>query len=132
MIRCAASAIVCSPEEQKRLTEMPAVVTGQPARSATCRATFMPAAPSKNVAPTMTSSTSAGSMRARSMACRNTWPVKVTGWVMLSEPRQDFASPVRAVETTTASVMVGYPKLSKLRFSRANFFKSGAGAHASG
>src|ERR1019366_3631453 len=128
MMRCAASTIDCSPEEQKRLMEIPAVVTGHPARSPTWRATFMPAAPSRKVAPTMTSSTSAGSMRARSMAWRNTWPVKVTGWVMLSEPRQDFASPVRAVETTTASVMVDYLKLAKLRFSRANLFKSGAGA----
>ena len=35
MTRCAASAMVCRPVEQKRFTVTPAVVTGQPARSAT-------------------------------------------------------------------------------------------------
>ena len=34
MTRCAAMAMVCSPEEQKRLTVTPAVVTGSPARKA--------------------------------------------------------------------------------------------------
>ena len=31
MTRCAASAIVCRPDEQKRLTVIPGTVTGQPA-----------------------------------------------------------------------------------------------------
>src|SRR2546422_6890627 len=35
--RWAAMAIACRPEEQKRLTVTPAVVTGSPARSADCR-----------------------------------------------------------------------------------------------
>jgi len=34
MMRCAASAIVCRPEEQKRLTVAPGTLTGQPARIA--------------------------------------------------------------------------------------------------
>ena len=38
-------AMVCSPDEQKRLTVMPAVDTGQPARIAICRAMLRPVAP---------------------------------------------------------------------------------------
>jgi len=70
MIRCAASAIDCNPELQKRLILKPAVVTGSPARSAIARAMFPPVVPSPNVDPMMTSSTSAASMPARSTACR--------------------------------------------------------------
>jgi hypothetical protein len=54
-----------------------------------------------------TSSTSAGASLARSIACFTTWPPSVAPWVMLNEPRQDLASPVRAVLTITASVMFG-------------------------
>ena len=36
MMRCAAIAMVCRPDEQKRLMVTPAVVTGRPARSAIC------------------------------------------------------------------------------------------------
>ena len=46
MTRCAAMAMVCRPEEQKRFTVTPAVVTGQPARSAIWRAMLAPVAPS--------------------------------------------------------------------------------------
>jgi len=101
--RCAAIAIVCSPEEQKRLTVAPGTVTGQPARSAICRAMLAPVAPSGYAQPISTSSTSAGSICARSMACFTTWPPSVAPWVMLNPPRQDLARPVRAVETMTAS-----------------------------
>ena len=38
-------ATVCRPEEQKRLTVAPAVVTGQPAQSAALRPTLVPVAP---------------------------------------------------------------------------------------
>jgi hypothetical protein len=38
MMRCAAIAMACRPDEQKRLTVTPAVVTGSPARSAMPRA----------------------------------------------------------------------------------------------
>jgi hypothetical protein len=61
-------AMVCRPEEQKRLTVTPAAVTGRPARSAICRAMLEPVAPSGVAQPMMTSSTSAGSMPARSTA----------------------------------------------------------------
>jgi hypothetical protein len=98
-------AIVCSPEEQKRLTVSPAVSTGNPARSAIWRAMFAPVAPSGWAQPMITSSTSAGSMPARDTASFTTWAPSVAPWVMLKAPRQDLHSGVRAVETMTASVM---------------------------
>src|SRR6185369_12549578 len=103
--RCAAIAMACRPEEQKRLTVVPPVVTGRPARSAIWRAMLPPVVPSGSAQPMRTSSTSAGSMRARSTAARTAWAPRVAPWVMLSAPRQDLARPVRAVETMTASVM---------------------------
>src|SRR5687767_9107799 len=103
MMRCAASAMVCSPDEQKRFTVMPAVVTGQPARSAICRAMLKPVAPSGFAQPMSTSSTVPVSMPARAIACCTTWPPSVAPCVRLKAPRQDLVSPVRAVETMTAS-----------------------------
>jgi len=47
--------------------------------------------------------TSFGSIFARSTACLMAWPPRAAPWVMLNPPRTDFASPVRAVETITAS-----------------------------
>jgi hypothetical protein len=107
MMRCAAMAMVCRPEEQKRLTVAPEVVTGRPASSAIWRAMFMPVAPSGLAQPMSTSSTSAASMPARWMACCTAWPPSVAPWVMLKAPFQLLASGVRAVETMTADVM-GY------------------------
>src|SRR6185295_6125433 len=103
MMRCAAIAIVCSPDEQKRFTVIPAVVTGQPARIAICRAMMRPVAPSGLAQPMITSSMSAGSRRARSIAWRSAWPPMVAPWVMLKAPRQLLHRGVRAVETMTAS-----------------------------
>ena len=60
MTRCAASAIDCRPELQKRLMLKPAVLTGKPARSAMARAMLPPVVPSPKVEPMITSSTSAG------------------------------------------------------------------------
>ena len=71
-IRLAAMVIACNPDEQNRLIVAPAVVTGSPARIAACRAMFEPVAPSCRAQPITTSSTSAGSMPARSTAWRMT------------------------------------------------------------
>src|SRR5918992_4297189 len=103
MIRWLASAMVCSPEEQKRFTVMPGTLFGQPARIAIWRAMFQPVAPSGFAQPMMTSSTSSGSTRARSSAACTTWPPIFAPWVRLSAPRQLLQSGVRAVETITAS-----------------------------
>jgi hypothetical protein len=103
--RCAASAMVCSPEEQKRLTVVPETVTGQPARIAIWRAMLPPVAPSGMAQPMTTSSTSCGSSLARWIAACTTWPPILAPCVMLSAPRQLLQSGVRAVETITASVI---------------------------
>src|SRR5467141_75258 len=103
--RCAASAMACMPEEQKRLTVMPAVVTGSPARSAAWRAMFWPVAPSGSAQPMTTSSTSPGSRPARLTACAMTWPPTAAPCVLLKAPRYARPIGVRAVETMTASAM---------------------------
>src|SRR6516162_2516384 len=61
MTRCAAMAIACRPELQKRLTVTPETVTGRPARTAERRAMFWPVARSGMAQPRITSSTSPGS-----------------------------------------------------------------------
>ena len=103
--RWAASAMVCRPEEQKRLTVMPATLTGHSAISAIWRAMLAPVAPSGLAQPMMTSITSAGSTPARCIACLTAWPPSVAPWVMLKAPFQLLASGVRAVETMTALLM---------------------------
>ena len=85
--RCAAMAIVCMPDEQKRLTVAPLVVTGRPARIAAWRAMFSPVAPSGRAQPRITSSTSPGSMPARSTAFLIAWPASVAPCVLLKAPR---------------------------------------------
>src|SRR6478752_8256943 len=114
--RCAAMAIVCNPDEQKRFTVTPAVVTGSPARIAIWRAMLPPVAPSGSAQPMSTSSISPGSTFARSTAARTTWPPRVAPCVMLKAPRQLFASPVRAVETMTASVIAVLRSVEGLAF----------------
>ncbi len=61
MMRSAAMAIACRPEEQKRLMVMAEISTGKPARSDAMRATFMPCSASGMAQPRMTSSISLGS-----------------------------------------------------------------------
>jgi hypothetical protein len=92
-MRCAAMAMVCRPEEQKRLTVMPGTLTGRPARRAIWRAMLLPVAPSGVAQPISTSSTSAGSMPARATACWTECPPSVAPWVMLKAPFQLLASP---------------------------------------
>src|SRR5436190_6707995 len=103
MMRCAAIAIVCRPEEQKRFTVTPDTVTGMPARMAESRAILLPVAFSGVAQPSITSSTSPGSIPARSTACFTTSPPRVAPCVMLKAPRNALPIGVRAVETMTAS-----------------------------
>src|SRR5215475_4237788 len=107
MMRCAASAMVCRPDEQKRLTVTPGTVAGRPARIADRRAMLCPVARSGMPHPIITSSTSPGSMPARSTACLTTWPPSTAPCVMLKAPRNALPIGVRAVETMTASGMPG-------------------------
>src|SRR3954462_12252999 len=106
MMRCEAMAMVCRPEEQKRLTVTPPTVTGRSAISAIWRAMLAPVAPSGLAQPMSTSSMASGAMPARCTACLTTWPPSVAPCVMLNAPFQLLASGVRAVETMTALVMV--------------------------
>src|SRR5690606_23673549 len=106
MMRCAAVAMVCRPDEQKRLMVMPEVVIGQPARSAIWRALLEPVPPSGLAQPITTSSTSPAPRPARAMACCTAWPQSVARCGMLKAPLQLLASGARAVETMTAPVMV--------------------------
>src|SRR5260221_865527 len=107
MMRCAANAMACRPDEQKRLTVTPGTLTGRPARIADRRAIFCPVARSGMAQPITTSSTSPGSTPARSTACLTTWPPSTAPWVMLKAPRKALPIGVRAVETITASGIVG-------------------------
>ena len=61
IMRSAAMAIACNPDEQKRLIVTADTSTGSPARSEAMRATFIPCSPSGIAQPRMTSSISLGS-----------------------------------------------------------------------
>src|SRR5205814_1298863 len=123
--RCAAIAIACRPDEQKRLTVVPAVVTGSPARSAAWRAMFWPVAPSGSAQPITTSSTSPGSIPARFTAWAMTWPPMAAPCVLLNAPRYARPIGVRAVETMTASAM----GLSLCSWGDGNIIPGAMGAH---
>src|SRR3982751_704699 len=83
MTRCATMAMVCRPDEQKRLTVAPETVIGKSAIRAIWRAMLAPVAPSGFAHPMRTSSTSPGSMPARCTACLTAWPPSVAPCVML-------------------------------------------------
>src|SRR5260370_10062236 len=105
-ISCAAIAMACKPEEQKRFTVVAATDAGNPARIADMRAMLAPCIPCGCAHPRMTSLTSAGSsagvLRKTSfMQCA----ARSSGRVILNDPRNDFASAVRELATTTASLM---------------------------
>src|SRR5262249_49694734 len=109
MIWCAAIAMAWSPEEQKRLTVVPAIETGRPARTSATRATLLPWAPLGWAQPMITSSISlTSSWGTFPSASLMQWAAKSSGRVMLNDPRKDLASGVRELETTTAS-LIGAP-----------------------
>jgi hypothetical protein len=97
---------VCNPDEQKRLTLVPDVVTGHPAANAAFRAILKPVVPDWAALPRITSSTSAGSMPARAIACSIECAASLMPWVLLKAPRAALVSAVRAVDTITASLII--------------------------
>src|SRR6266496_3392863 len=104
MIRSAAPAIVCRPEEQKRFTVWAGTLDGSPALSAASRATFSPCGPSGTAQPRMTSSTSAGSSpSARSTASAMAAAAMSSGRVARKVPFGARPTAVRAPATITAS-----------------------------
>src|SRR5712691_1449045 len=95
-----------SPDEQKRLTVVPATDTGSPARTSATRATLLPWAPLGWAQPRITSSISDGSSCGTlPSTSRMQWAAKSSGRVRLNDPRKDLASGVRELATTTASLM---------------------------
>ncbi|MCY1182740.1 hypothetical protein D9M73_233140 [compost metagenome] len=101
----AAMAMACRPEEQKRLRVMPAVPVPRRDSTATLRPMLKPWAPSLEAAPTMQSSTAAGSIPLRSSKALTQWAAMSSGRVWLNLPRKDLASPVRTLSTITTSRM---------------------------
>src|SRR5215470_13563563 len=99
-------AIAWSPDEQKRLTVVPATLTGRPARRSATRATLLPWAPLGCAQPMITSSISLlSSWGTLPSASLMQWAARSSGRVMLNDPRNDLASGVRELATTTASLI---------------------------
>ncbi|MNI57948.1 hypothetical protein D3C73_1130360 [compost metagenome] len=101
----AAMAIACRPEEQNRLRVMPAVPMPRRESTATLRPILKPWAPSLEPAPTMQSSTLAGSIPVRANSASTQCAAMSSGRVMLNLPRKDLARPVRTLSTITTSRM---------------------------
>src|SRR6202046_4729893 len=104
MIRCAAIAIACSPDEQKRLMVIAAASTGNPARNDAIRATLAPCSPSGIAQPMTTSSISWGSRPlAWATASLITIAPRSSGRVARSTPLEALPTAVRTELTITAS-----------------------------
>src|SRR5499433_3185299 len=102
-------AMAWSPDEQKRLTVVPATLTGRPARRSATRATLLPWAPLGCAQPMITSSISLlSSWGTLPSASLMQWAARSSGRVRLNDPRNDLASGVRELATTTAS-LIGAP-----------------------
>src|SRR5262245_13398279 len=103
----AAMAMAWRPDEQNRFTVVPGIVAGRPARIAETRAMLWPWEPWGWPQPRITSSTSLGSSwGALPSTSRMQCAASSSGRVRLKEPRNDLASGVRELATTTASLMV--------------------------
>ena len=110
MIEAAAIAMVCDPDEQKRLTVTAGTSCGSPARSAAMRATFVPDSPSGVAHPMMTSSivsgASSGTRRSKSSM---TAAAMSSGLTVRRLPRGAFPTAVRTPATITASLINNLP-----------------------
>src|SRR6185503_3833312 len=104
LIACAALAIACSPEPQRRLTVCPGTSIGRPASNAAMRATLRLSSPAWFVQPRITSSIDPGSTAARSTAPRTTRAARSSARMLARAPP---ARPngVRTPDTMNASVM---------------------------
>jgi len=104
MIRSAAIAIVCEPEEQKRLTVTAGTSCGSPARNEAMRATFAPDSASGVAQPRITSSiVSGGSPGRRFSKSLMTAAAMSSGRVVRNVPLGAFPTAVRTAATMTAS-----------------------------
>src|SRR5271156_668783 len=104
MIRSAAIAIACKPDEQNRLIVSAETSTGNPARSDAMRATFIPCSASGVAQPRMTSSISlASSCGTRSSAPLMAIAASSSGRVARSVPLKARPTGVRTDEAITTS-----------------------------
>ncbi len=85
-IICRAVVIAVRPEAHSLLTVKPGTVSGRPASSPAMRATLRLSSPAWFEAPNTISSTSAGSMPARSMAVRTTSAARSSGRLFARAP----------------------------------------------
>src|SRR5215468_9131046 len=107
-IRSAASAIACNPDEQNRLIVIADVSTGNPARSAAIRATFIPCSPSGIAQPRITSSISFASRPGtRPIASLITSAAKSSGLVARKLPLYALPTGVLTALTIHASLLIG-------------------------
>src|SRR6267142_2830155 len=102
LIACAALAIACSPEPQRRLTVCPGTSTGKPASSAAIRATLRLSSPAWFVQPRITSSRRAGSKETRSTAPRTAMAARSSARTSARAPPARPTG-VRTAETIRAS-----------------------------
>ena len=106
MMRSAAMAIACSPDEQKRLMVIAETSTGNPARSAAMRATFIPCSASGMAQPRITSSISlVSTCGTRSSAPLMATAASSSGRVARSVPLKARPTGVRTEETMTTSLI---------------------------
>src|SRR2546423_3819484 len=124
LMRSAAIAIDCKPDEQKRLIVIALVSTGKPARLAAARATFIPCSASGIAHPMITSSISEPSCSGtRSNALLMTVAPISSGRVVRNVPFGTFPTAVRTADTITASLITKPALLliREYRVSAANF-----------
>src|SRR5260370_2965999 len=111
LIRSAAIAIDCKPEEQKRLIVIALVSTGSPARIAAARATFIPCSASGIAQPMITSSISPvlRPVTRRTASLITTAPIS-SGRVFLNVPFGALPTAVLTADTITASLIFLIPQ----------------------
>src|SRR6478736_1023994 len=103
-MRSAASAIACTPEEQKRLIVIAGTLSGSPASSTPMRATFMPCSASGIAQPTITSPISRGSSPGTcAITPFSTCASMSSGRTLLNIPRGALPTGVRIAATMYAS-----------------------------
>ena len=89
MMRCAASAMVCRPLEQKRLIVRPLMVIGRPARSAIWRA-MLAAGGALGVGAAHDHVLDSAGLDAGALDGRDGVPASVAPWVMLKGPSSSW------------------------------------------
>src|ERR1044072_6507169 len=110
IMRSAAIAMVCEPDEQKRLTVTAGTACGSPARRAAMRATFVPDSPSGVAQPKITSSIVSGdNAGTRFYKSSMTAAAMSSGLTVRRLPLGAFPTAVLTPATITASFIKALP-----------------------